>query len=105
VTASAARIDAREGFRQTVGFERGGVYHESRRPQRLDVTAGQDSNRVRNRNAIKVLGILRRSAMGISYQGRRQQKDRRQSTLKDFHDTMNRFNHRQAFATITTPKS
>lgn len=42
--------------------------------QRLDVTAGEDSSRVKNRNAIKVLGILRRSVIGIYYQWRRRQK-------------------------------
>ena len=70
--------------------------------QRLDVSAGEDSSRVRNRNALLVLGILRRGAMGIYYQWRRRRKNLRQSTLKDFHDSMNKFNHRLAFATITT---
>jgi len=73
--------------------------------QRLDVTAGEDSSRVRNRNAIKVLGILRRSTIGIYYQWRRRRKNQRQSPLKDFHDAMNQFNNRQAFAAVTTPKS
>lgn len=70
--------------------------------QRLDVTAGEDSSRVRNRNAIKVLGILRRSTIGIYYQWRRRRKNKRQSTLKDFHDAMNKFNNRKAFAKITS---
>jgi predicted transposase YbfD/YdcC len=78
---------------------------ESGLHQRLDVTAGEDTSRVRHRNAIKVLGILRRSAIGIYYAWRQRQKNQRQSTLKDFYDTMSRFNHRQAFATATTPKS
>lgn len=70
--------------------------------QRLDVSGGEDSSRVRNRNAILVLGILRRSAMGIYYHWKRRRKNLRQSTFKDFHDAMNRFNHRLAFATITS---
>ena len=69
--------------------------------QRLDVSGGEDSSRVRNRNAILVLGILRRSAVGIYYHWRRRRKNLRQSTFKDFHDAMNQFNHRLAFATIT----
>jgi predicted transposase YbfD/YdcC len=73
--------------------------------QRLDVTADEDSSRVRNRNAIKVLGMLRRSVIGIYFEWRRRRKNQRQSTLKDFHDTMNGFNNRQAFAAVTTPKS
>ena len=33
--------------------------------QRLDVSGGEDASRVRNRNALLVLGLLRRSAVGI----------------------------------------
>lgn len=69
--------------------------------QRLDVSGGEDASRVRNRNAILVLGILRRSTVGIFYQWRKLRKNLRQSTFKDFHDAMNKFNHRLAFATIT----
>ena len=69
--------------------------------QRLDVSAGEDSSRVRNRNAILLLGILRRAALSLYYQWRLRRKNLRQSTLKDFYDSMNKFNHRLAFATIT----
>ena len=69
--------------------------------QRLDVSGGEDASRVRNRNAILVLGILRRSVVGIYYHWRKHRKNLRQSTFKDFHDAMNQFNHRLAFATIT----
>ena len=65
------------------------------------MSGGEDSSRVRNHNAIPVLGILRRHAVGIYYHWRRHRKNLRQSTFKDFHDAMNRFNHRLAFATIT----
>jgi hypothetical protein len=41
--------------------------------------------------------------MGIYYDWRRGRKNKRQSTLKDFHDDMRRFNNRHAFATITPP--
>ena len=70
--------------------------------QRLDVSGGEDASRVRNRNALLVLGILRRCAMGIYYHWRRKRKNLRQSTFKDFHDAMNSFNNRLAFATITS---
>lgn len=70
--------------------------------QRLDVSGGEDASRVRNRNAILVLGILRRSAVGFFYEWRRKRKNLRQSTFKDFHDAMNKFNHRLAFATVTS---
>jgi predicted transposase YbfD/YdcC len=74
---------------------------ESGLHQRLDVSGGEDSSRVRNRNAILVLGMMRRSVMGLYYSWKRGRKSQRQSTFKDFHDAMNRFNHRLAFATIT----
>ena len=69
--------------------------------QRLDVSGGEDSSRVRNRNSILVLGILRRSVMGFYYRWKKRRKNLRQSTFKDFHDAMNKFNNRLAFATIT----
>ena len=68
--------------------------------QRLDVTAKEDGSRVRNRNALLVLGMLRRSIMGHFYQWRRSRKNKRQSTLQDFYDTRNAFNNRLAFASI-----
>jgi len=73
--------------------------------QRLDVTAREDASRVRHRNSLLVLGIVRRSIMGIFRDWRRRRKNERQSTLKDFHDTMSAFNQRQAFAKlIARPK-
>jgi hypothetical protein len=42
--------------------------------------------------------------MGIYYDWRRGRKNKRQSTLKDFHDDMRRFNNRHAFATISSPR-
>ncbi len=68
--------------------------------QRLDVSGGEDSSRVRNRNAILVLGILRRSVAGIDYRWKSGRKNLGQSSFKDFHDAMNKFNHRLASATI-----
>ena len=77
---------------------------ESGLHQRLDVTAREDASRVRNRNSLLVLGIVRRSIMGIFRDWRRRRKNQRQSTLKDFHDTMSAFNQRQAFTKLT-PRS
>jgi predicted transposase YbfD/YdcC len=69
--------------------------------QRLDVTACEDASRVRHPNSLLVLGILRRSINGIYEDWKRRRKNKRQSTLKDFHDAMNAFNHRQAFTKLT----
>lgn len=70
---------------------------ESGLHQRLDVTAREDASRVRHRNALLVLGLARRSMMGIFRDWRRRQKNQRQSTLKDFYDAMNKFNYRQGW--------
>jgi predicted transposase YbfD/YdcC len=80
--------------RQYWGIE-GGLH------QRLDVSCGEDSSRVRNRNALLVLGIIRRATLGIYLHWRKRRKNQRQSTVKDFHDAMNRFNNRLAFSTIS----
>jgi hypothetical protein len=45
---------------------------------------------------------MRRSVMGHYNAWRGRRKNLRQSTLKDYYDAMNRFNHRLAFATLTT---
>jgi predicted transposase YbfD/YdcC len=60
--------------------------------QRLDVSCWEDCSRVRNRNALLVLGMMRRSALGIYLHWWKHRKNKRQSTVKDFHDAMNRFN-------------
>jgi hypothetical protein len=64
---------------------------------RLDVIAREDDSRVRNRNALLVLGLVRRSIIGIFRDWRRRQKNKSQSTLNDFCSAMNRFNHRQGW--------
>ena len=43
--------------------------------QRLDVTAREDASRVRNRNALLVLGIVRRNIMGTFRIWRRQRRN------------------------------
>jgi len=52
-------------------------------------------------NALLVLSMVRRAALGNYLHWRKRFKNKRQSTVKDFHDAMNRFNNRLAFATIT----
>jgi len=70
---------------------------ESGLHQRLDVTAREDASRVRHRNALLVLGIVRRGVMGPFRAWKRQRRSQRQSTLQDFYDTMKRFHCRQAW--------
>lgn len=69
---------------------------ESGLHQRLDVSAKEDSSRVRNRNSLLVLGLLRRSAISIYHAWRRKRKNKRQSTLSDFHNAMTLRQHRSA---------
>ena len=70
---------------------------ESGLHQRLDVTAREDASRVRNRNALLVLGLARRSMIGVFRDWRRRRKNQRQSTLSDFYSAMTSFNHRQGW--------
>jgi hypothetical protein len=68
--------------------------------QRLDVSAREDASRVRNRNALLALAIVRRSMIGHFYRWRAGRANQRQSTLMDYYDSMSAFNHRRAFRTI-----
>jgi len=56
---------------------------------------------VRNRNALLVLGIVRQAALSIYLHWRKRFKNKRQATVKNLPDAMNKFNNRLAFATIT----
>jgi len=67
---------------------------------RLDFTARENASRVRNRNSLRVLGIVRRITRGFHQAWRANQKNKRQSTLKDFHDAMDRHQHRTAWRLI-----
>lgn len=93
---SAARSSTRRerpscsGAFASTGTSEGGLH------QRLEVSGAEDASRVRNRNAILVPGILRRSAVSLYDDWSRSRKNLRQSTFKDYHDKMNKFNNRLA---------
>ncbi len=67
---------------------------------RLDVTAREDFSRVRDRNSLLALGLVRRAAMGFYHAWRAAQKNKRRSTLKDFFNAMDRHHHRAAWQLI-----
>jgi len=67
---------------------------------RLDVTAREDASRVRNRNSLTVPGLVRRITLGFHQAWRAKRKNKRQSTLKDFHDAMDGHQHRAAWRLI-----
>jgi len=69
-----------------------GLLHQS-----LDVTAREDGSRVKNRNSLLILGITRRSVIGIKEDWKKSRENKRQSTMADFYDAMSKNNHQQAF--------
>ena len=75
--------------------------------QRLDVTAQEDQSRVRNRNAVRVLGMFRRLGISLFLHWRGQHRKRAKSTLRDFHDAMSLNHQRHAFHFVSamTPSS
>jgi len=68
--------------------------------QRLDVTAKEDESRVRNRNALLTLGIVRRCMMSLYCKWRVKMKKKRNTTLNGYYDIMNTYNNQRAFRLI-----
>jgi len=56
--------------------------------QRLDASTNEDRCRVRNRNAVWVLGIFRRLSVSLFAEWRSRDPMRRWATLTDFHAAM-----------------
>jgi predicted transposase YbfD/YdcC len=56
--------------------------------QRLDASLGEDHCRVRNRNGVWVLGMLRRLAVSLFAEWRSRDEKRKRSTMTDFHTQM-----------------
>jgi predicted transposase YbfD/YdcC len=72
--------------------------------QRLDISAQEDRCRVRNKNAVWILGMFRRLTISFFCQWKNQNPPQR-LYLPDFHDEMNRENQRRGFlwGTSTQP--
>jgi hypothetical protein len=73
--------------------------------QRLDVSADEDRSRVRQRNAVWVLGQFRRIGISLFIHWRGQNPKRAKATLADFHDEMSLEHQRRAFASVNSKKS
>lgn len=73
--------------------------------QRLDVSADEDRSRVRQRNAVWVLGMFRRISVSLFMHWRTQNSRRAKATLPDFHEEMGLDHQRRAFALVTAKKS
>ena len=71
---------------------------------RLDVIAGEDRSRVRNRNAALNLAVMRRTAVSVAVHWTKHCRQRRQATLSGFYDFMSANNGKQAFALVSASK-
>jgi hypothetical protein len=71
---------------------------------RLDVIAGEDRSRVRHRNAVMNLAVIRRAVVSLAGAWIRLQPNRRLATMSGFYDYMSAKNSKLAFKTVTALK-
>jgi hypothetical protein len=71
---------------------------------RLDVIAGEDRSRVRHRNAVMNLAVIRRALVSLAVAWSRRQPNRRQASLSGFYDFMTSRNSQMAFKLVTASK-
>jgi hypothetical protein len=72
---------------------------------RLDVIAGEDRSRVRNRTSALNLAVIRRTVVSVAIYWIRRCRNPRQATLSGFYDFMAANNCRKAFSLVTVCKS
>lgn len=99
-SAPSNRLNAKDWLtlnRQGWGIENG--LH-----QRLDVSAAEDKSRVRNRNAIWVLGMFRRLAVSLFMEWRAALPSRAKATLPDFHDALSLDHQLRAFHLVSASR-
>jgi len=68
------------------------------------VIAGEDSSRVRKRNAVMNLAVIRRAVVSVAVHWIRHCKNRRQATMSGFFDFMSAQGGKKAFNLITVAK-
>jgi predicted transposase YbfD/YdcC len=71
---------------------------------RLDVIAGEDRSRVRDRNAVMNLAVIRRAVVSLAVAWIRRQPNRRLATMSGFYDFMSAKNSKLAFKLVTASK-
>jgi hypothetical protein len=71
---------------------------------RLDVIAGEDRSRVRQRNAVMNLAVIRRAVVSIAIAWIRRQPNRRQASMSGFYDCMLAKRSKMAFKLVTASK-
>ena len=71
---------------------------------RLDVIAGEDRSRVRHRNAVMNLAVIRRAVVSLAIDWIRRQPNRRLASMSGFYDFMAAKNSKRAFKLVTASK-
>jgi hypothetical protein len=71
---------------------------------RLDVIAGEDRSRVRHRNAVMNLAVIRRVVVSLAVVWIGRQTNRRQASMSGFYDFMAANNCKRAFRLVTASK-
>ena len=69
---------------------------------RLDVIAGEDRSRVRNRTSALNLAMIRRAVVSVAVAWIRQCAHQRKATMSGFYDAMAAKQARKAFSLVTT---
>ena len=69
---------------------------------RLDVIAGEDRSRVRNRTSVLNLAMIRRAVVSVAVAWIRKCPNKRQATMSGFYDAMAAKQARKAFSLVTT---
>ena len=71
---------------------------------RLDVIAGEDRSRVRNRKAVMNLAVIRRAVVSLAVHWIRHCSDQRQATMSGFYDALSAQGGKKAFKLVTASK-
>ena len=71
---------------------------------RLDVIAGEDRSRVRNRNAVMNLAVIRRAVVSVAVHWIRHCRDRRRASMSGFYDFMSAEGGKKALGLVTVSK-
>lgn len=71
---------------------------------RLDVIAGEDRSRVRHRNAVMNLAVIRRAVVSLAVAWIRRQPNQRLASMSGFYDFMSAKNSKMAFKLVTPSK-
>jgi hypothetical protein len=72
---------------------------------RLDVSAGEDRSRVRNRTSALNLGMMRRAVISVAVHWIRQCRNPRKATTSGFFDFMAASQRKRAFSLVTARHS